>query len=163
MCTNSPRGPCTRRPPPGNQTQKRHAPHKLCARLVGWHRPPAGHGPRPLTHSSLIQTLTAIKHLLCARYGRGAGGTETQNVTALAVSGEAWEMRPCELRCHVTRWMLNSAGCPARKACPKPTWPDGRGKSPLGDMAPELWSTLSRGSGRTRHACFVGEMGDWLA
>lgn len=58
--------------------------HKLCVRSVGWHWPPAGHGPRPLTHASLIQTLTAIKHLLCARYGRGAGGTETQNVTALA-------------------------------------------------------------------------------
>lgn len=135
----SPGGPRTRRPPSGNQTQKRHTPHTLSVRSVGGHWPPAGHGPRPLTHSSLIQTLTATKHLLCARHGCGARGTETQNLTALAVPGEARETCPWELCCHVTRWMLNSAGRPAGNACPKPTWPQGQ-ESPL-------WGTWHPSSG----------------
>lgn len=118
--------------------EETHPPHAECAFSRG-HWPPAGHGPRPLTHSSLIQTLTATKHLLCARHGRGARGTETQNVTALAVPGEARETCPWELCCHVTRWMLNSAGRPAGNACPKPTWPQGQ-ESPL-------WGTWHPSSG----------------
>lgn len=52
---------------------------------------------------------------------------------------------------------------PCRERVPQTHLATGAGKSPLGDMAPEQRSTLPRGSGRSRHACSVREVGDGLA